>query len=187
MVLNKSLIPALRTGNSDADTDVLRVNLLSTQFSKSFNTTIPPVTKHDVISPVDDCPSDFLISESEVFTYLVNINCSKVLGPDAISGLMLRHAAIAITPLITTLFNMSISSGTFPECWKTSNVRVKHPTTQPTITLFPYFQLFPESLRGTSILFYLGLSQLAITNGASSLVVPQLGPFSLHYMTGKDI
>ena len=111
-------------GDSDADTDVLKSQPLvnQTQSSNSFNTTILPMIKHDVISPVDDCPSDFLISESEVFTYLVNIDCSKASGPDGISGLMLSHTATAITPLITTLFNISISSGIFPECWKTSNV-----------------------------------------------------------------
>ena len=35
---NKSCIPTLRTGKSDADTDVLKANLLSTQFSKSLTT-----------------------------------------------------------------------------------------------------------------------------------------------------
>lgn len=119
---NKSCIPTLRTGDSVADTDALKANFLSNQFSKNFNSAFPPLTKHDVISPVDDCPSDYLISESEVFTYLANIDCSKASGSDGISGQMLKRTATAITPLITTLFNMSISSGIFPQCWKTSNV-----------------------------------------------------------------
>ena len=80
------------------------------------------------LSPLDqppihsDCPNELLITESDVFRYLASIDCSKATGPDLISGTMLKNTATAITPIVTALFNLSIKTCTFPNCWKISNV-----------------------------------------------------------------
>ena len=92
-----------------------KAQLLSNKFSAAFNTIDQP------LSPLD-CPDELLITESDVFRYLASIDCSKATGPDLISGTMLKNTATAITPIVTALFNLSIKTCTFPNCWKISNV-----------------------------------------------------------------
>ena len=49
---------------------------------------------------------------------------SKANGPDGISAQMLKGTAHRIVSSLTKLFNISISQGCFPECWKTSVVPI---------------------------------------------------------------
>ena len=49
---------------------------------------------------------------------------SKANGPDGNSAQMLKGTAHNIAPSLTKLFNISISQGHFPECWKTSSVPI---------------------------------------------------------------
>ena len=68
---SKPTIPTLSSDGITTDTDVSKAQLLSSQFCKSFNINIRPLTVQDVHSPPPDCPPDLLISEGEVYNYLV--------------------------------------------------------------------------------------------------------------------
>ena len=52
----------------------------------------------------------------------MSLDPSKANGPDGFSAQMLKGTAHSIAPSLTKLFNISISQGRFPECWKTSSV-----------------------------------------------------------------
>ena len=53
---------------------------------------------------------------------LTSPDISKATGPDGIFARMLKHTADSITPIITSIFNQSITTGTVPDQWKLSLV-----------------------------------------------------------------
>ena len=66
--------------------------------------------------------NDLLCTEPEVFDLLASLDISKATGPDGISAQMLKHTAESITPIVTAVFNQSISTGTVSDLWKVSLV-----------------------------------------------------------------
>ncbi|XP_055381340.1 uncharacterized protein LOC129611940 [Condylostylus longicornis] len=57
-------------------------------------------------------------------TYALNNDCFP--GPDNIPEIVLKQCSRVLSKPISTLFNRSISEGTFPSCWKTSFIRPVH-------------------------------------------------------------
>ena len=51
-----------------------------------------------------------------------NLDITKANGPDDISARMLKETALSITPIVTHLFNISITLGELPDEWKTARV-----------------------------------------------------------------
>jgi hypothetical protein len=68
------------------------------------------------------CPPELLCTEAEVYDLIVGLDTSKSTGPDGISAKMLRGAVDAVVPSLTRLFNLSITTGSFPELWKFSRI-----------------------------------------------------------------
>jgi hypothetical protein len=62
------------------------------------------------------------LSIDVVMKILKNVNKSKAPGPDGISNTILSNIAVGIAPALTTFFNFSIATGTFPQKWKPSNI-----------------------------------------------------------------
>ena len=100
--------------------------MLSNTFCQNFNRSASPLSHADILSvprsPSMHIDSDLLCTESEVFNLLTTLDISKATGPDGVSAQMLKHTADSITPIITSLFNQSISMGTVPDQWKVSLV-----------------------------------------------------------------
>jgi hypothetical protein len=63
-----------------------------------------------------------VIQPEDVYEVLVNLDITKSTGPDGISNQLLREAAVPISEPLSHLFNYSLSTGYFPEAWKTANV-----------------------------------------------------------------
>ena len=127
MTRNISEIPILKKGNRVATTPEAKATLLGETFCNNFNSSSPSLSHDDLIlmprSP--DTPriySDLLCTESEIFDLLASLDISKATGPDGISARMLKYTAETITPIITSLFNQSILTGTVPDLWKLSLV-----------------------------------------------------------------
>ena len=57
-----------------------------------------------------------------MFDMIAELNCNKSSGPDDISARMLKGIATSVTPSLTRLFNLSLSSGCFPDAWKMARV-----------------------------------------------------------------
>ena len=62
------------------------------------------------------------ITVNQTLDILKSLDTSKASGPDGISSRMLKETAISIAPSFTRLLQMSLSSATFPDCWKQANV-----------------------------------------------------------------
>ena len=146
--LNKqqSTIPTLHYQDTAAESDSEKASLLNECFSACFNRDIPPLSPadddHHTVHLVHAQMSSLVHAADEVLFLIMSLDPSKANGPDGISAQMLKGTAHSIAPSLTKLFNISISQGRFPECWKTSSVvpipksTVKLPTTDP----FPYSQ-----------------------------------------------
>ena len=66
--------------------------------------------------------SSSVATAEKVIFLIMSLDPSKANGPDGISAQMLKGTAHSIVSSLTKLFNISISQGCFPECWKTSSV-----------------------------------------------------------------
>ena len=62
------------------------------------------------------------ITQAETLDILKSLDTSKATGPDGISCKMLKETASAIAPSFTRLLQLSLSTATFPSCWKQANV-----------------------------------------------------------------
>ena len=62
------------------------------------------------------------VNVEEVEKCMKSLNKGKAVGPDGISNLILSLLANTMAPFFTDFFNFSISTGTFPSKWKTSNI-----------------------------------------------------------------
>lgn len=69
-----------------------------------------------------DCPEDLLCTEDSIFDLLVSLDTTKSVGSDGISAKMLKCTATSITSPLTTLCNLSISTGVFPTAWKEGRI-----------------------------------------------------------------
>ena len=65
---------------------------------------------------------NYLCTEDSVFDLLAALDTSKSTGHDEISAKMLKYTAESITPSLTALFNLSISTGVFPSEWKIGRI-----------------------------------------------------------------
>ena len=97
--------------------------------SNCFNTSLPLLNTSDLhanIAPSETTPESIeslLCTEEEVLHLLEMIDVSKSSGSDGISDHnMLKETATSIAAPVTKLFNLSISTGIFPDKWKLSSV-----------------------------------------------------------------
>ena len=100
-----------------------KANLLNSTFISHFNNKQPPLTLADL--PLTD-PSvsvdNILCSEDQVYELLTSIDTTTANGHDNISAIMLKKTALRITPAVSKLFNVSLTSGELPSEWKTARV-----------------------------------------------------------------
>ena len=74
-----------------------------------------------------ECPIVFPPSlKIFVRTSLQQLSTSKATGLDDLSSFFLKIAASSISPSLPSVFNLSISSGVFPNLWKTAKVSPLH-------------------------------------------------------------
>ena len=125
--LNKSApsIPTLEHGLATATTDKEKAELLNSFFSQCFNQSVQPLQPNGT-SSASHSDESILCTPEIVNDLLLEIDISKATGPDGISGRMLKGTAQSIAIPLCKLFNMSISTGTIPQEWRTSNIVPVH-------------------------------------------------------------
>lgn len=69
---------------------------------------------------------DILVTNSGVVKLLCLLDTRKSVGPDNISPHVLKEASHEIAPVLTFIFNQSLSSGIVPEDWRTANIFALH-------------------------------------------------------------
>ena len=76
------------------------------------------------------------ISENFVRTSLQRLSTGKATGLDKLGGYFLKTAASYIFPPSSAIFNLSISSGIFPDLWETAEVKMVRCLTNIIIALY---------------------------------------------------
>ena len=118
----KSTIPTLMLNDVSASTNSAKAKMLNDFFSSCFNPAVPPLLESLNDCPSNHCPDDFLCCEEEVAALIRSLDVSKASGPGGISSRMLKGTLESIVPSLTKLFNISIRTGKFPQCWKESSI-----------------------------------------------------------------
>ena len=118
----KSTIPTLMLNDMSASTNSAKAKMLNDFFSSCFNPAVRPLLESVNECPSNHCPDDFLCCEEEVAALIHSLDVSKASGPDRISSRMLKGMLESIVPSLTKLFNISIRTGKFPQCWKESSI-----------------------------------------------------------------
>ena len=97
------------------DPDEHKANALNKLFSSSYNASSQPINTVTLDIYSDHiCSPENVCTEEEFCKMLQSLDVSKANGPDGISATMLKSTANAIAPLITNLFNHSITCGRPP-------------------------------------------------------------------------
>lgn len=66
--------------------------------------------------------SSWYINEEEIFDALHSLNAYSGVDPDGVPPIILKECKTIITKPLHKLFNLSLSSGTFPAYWKKSYI-----------------------------------------------------------------
>ena len=124
----QSSVPVLQFNGTTAQSSTDKADALNNYFYSCFNHSCPPLSNsvdNDYVLedlPPNECPTDLLCTEDSIFDLLAALDTSKSTGHDDISAKMLKCTAESITPSLTELFNLSITTGVFPSEWKTGRI-----------------------------------------------------------------
>ena len=118
----REVLPSLMTyNNMQAESCADIANLFSIFFSSVFNLQNPySVNEHTALNP--DPSSAETISIQTIFDAINKLELSSSSGPDEVPNIILKKCIFSITKPLHALFNKSLSSGIFPEKWKSSYV-----------------------------------------------------------------
>lgn len=117
-----SMPPLFQVGTTVnlAVTDLQKCNCLSEQYAKEFVDEISevPVFSFET-STVMDQPVIFIPG---VLKLLRDQNPHKSQGPDTVHPSLLKHCSSALAPILSCIFNQSLSTGDIPDDWLKANV-----------------------------------------------------------------
>ena len=98
-----------------------KANVLNRQFKSAFS----PITT-EPLPDMGESPyplmQNITVTVPGVEQLLLNLQPYKAAGPDAILPRTLKDFATEIAPVLTIIFNKSLSSSTIPDDWRTANV-----------------------------------------------------------------
>ena len=101
--------------NAFASTPVDKANLFIAYFQSVFTATDNVYSKDDYANSDSHLSlTNITLSENEVLNCLRSIDVSKAGGPVGMPGRLLKAVATEITPSLTKVFNLSLSSGKVP-------------------------------------------------------------------------
>ena len=61
---------------------------------------------------------DITVSNQDVIDQIEALDTTKAYGPDGLSPVFLKEGKVAIAPVLTKIFNLSIKKGMVPQIWK---------------------------------------------------------------------
>ena len=111
----------LTEGGNEFSDPVTKANILN-KFFHSLFTKDPDRIPPDVEITNDPDLSELRVDIAEVLKELQALDTSKAIGPDEIPNKILKDFAHELARPITTLFNISLSTGILPSMWKTANI-----------------------------------------------------------------
>ena len=142
---NSTVIPSLNNkAGLLVNSSQGKAELLNEFFFGCFNRRCPPLSVahspvyHLPCTELQEFPEEFLCTEDSVADLLINLDPTKSTGVDNISTRMLKACAYGIAPSLTKLFNLSLTSGTFPNEWKTARIVPIPKTDSPSASVSGY-------------------------------------------------
>ena len=63
------------------------------------------------------------VTEKDVLLAIEKLSPSKSCSTDGITSFMIKSCKVVLSPVLLSLFNLSIISRTFPNCWKLAKIR----------------------------------------------------------------
>lgn len=110
--ITNSTIPTLVHGDTTAQTNVQKAEMLNSFFETCFNKSLSPVkninTDFRIPTSSDTFLSTLLCSEEKISDLLSFLDVTKSNGPDGISARMFKNTAFSIASAVTMLFNLSL-------------------------------------------------------------------------------
>ena len=94
-----------------------KANLFNSYFHSVFNHSSGSVNA-DELSDISNSLDNIIVSETEVFQALINLDPSKASGLDDIGPKILVSCASALCKPLHHLFNTSLRYGVVPEQWR---------------------------------------------------------------------
>ena len=91
-------------------------------FQDCFNKALPPLTPQSSPLCPGSCPPNFFCNDEEVFDLITHLDISKLTGPDGVSAVMFKSVTSSVSSSLTTLFNLSLSSGVVPDSRKRAHI-----------------------------------------------------------------
>ena len=108
-------IPTLRHNDRICAKDVDKAEALNNQFGSVFTDDNGIIPNKDMSHYPDILP--FSISAEGVQKRLADISPNKACGPDEIPARVLRDAAAEIAPMLATIFQQTLDTGSIPKDW----------------------------------------------------------------------
>ena len=120
---NSSSIPPLENNGQTYTDNLDKANLLNNYFREQTlinddNVNVPDVANYDIVNEL----SSIILTPAEIEIVLKSLPVGKAVGPDGISNKILRELSVELSLPFCSLFNQSLQTGVFPDCWKISNV-----------------------------------------------------------------
>ena len=123
------VVPPLQNEDNEILTDnTQKADLMNNYFvlqTKTDTAGLALPETNDIDQNYDEAPpglEQIKITENQVLNILNTLDVNKSTGPDKLPTKILKMIAILIVKPLTSLFNKSISSGTFPQMWKEATV-----------------------------------------------------------------
>ena len=103
---------------------------IANAFNQCFQSNFSPQQSSYCLPDLESCTAhlginplpNFHITQADVTKAVSQLNPSKPPGLDGISPKILKLAGISIVPILTNIFNLSLSTGVVPHNWKQANV-----------------------------------------------------------------
>ena len=119
LLKNRGTIPALQYHDCTVSQDSEKADVLNEFFASCWNTVEQPLSEdhyHCTDLPI------YEITPEEVFTLINKLDINKANGTDSISTYMLKATASSIASPLAKLFNLSLTTGKFPQMRKTASI-----------------------------------------------------------------
>jgi len=117
-------ISSLKSNGNTIISDSAKAECLTSYFASVFTVedvnTMPSLTKSCKNMP------DIQVTVNGVLKLLTSIDVKKSTGPDELSPRILKESCDEIAPVLTFIFNQSLSSGTVPDDWLLANIFALH-------------------------------------------------------------
>ncbi|PJE78267.1 hypothetical protein CI610_02800 [invertebrate metagenome] len=117
----KSSIPPITVNNSIIYDDLEKANAFNNFFSSQSTINDTNIHPPDLLQPPHTL-ANIVISRQDVLDAIHSLNTRKAAGPDLISPRLIKEAADILSYPLQLVFNLSLTSSTFPSPWKKAHV-----------------------------------------------------------------